>query len=129
MKRKWDEIHSVNIKILDDQHRQLVSITNELSESKDQKDLKKILKKLNKYALKHFFTEKKLFDKFNYPGAEEHAKHHKYFLDKLKNFEDKFKSGKLFSKELMDFLSDWWIWHVNNEDIKYSDFLNQHGIF
>jgi hemerythrin-like metal-binding protein len=126
---KWQDINSVNVKELDGHHKIIVEITNKLSDGLSGAEVENILKKLDDYAMFHFAAEEKYFKEFNFSKAEQHIKQHQFFVEKIKSFEEKCDKGELQIDELMEFLKDWWIGHINNSDLEYSDFLNQHGIY
>jgi hemerythrin-like metal-binding protein len=129
MSIRWQDINSVNIKELDKHHKSLISILNSVSRSKSTKSVKKALGKLEDYARFHFAAEEKYFKEFSYPNRVAHTKRHQEFTKKIKKFEKEFESGKLELSELVEFLGQWWIGHINNADIKYSTFLNKRGVF
>lgn len=128
-KTKWNDFNSVNIKELDDHHKQMAKMLEKLSKNKDQKKLGHIIEKLIAYAHYHFQAEEKYFKKYQYPEGPEHASQHQRFLKTIKDFERKHKANKLDPVEFLDFLSSWWINHVNDADHKYSTFLNKRGVY
>lgn len=125
----WQDINSVNIRELDEHHKFLVGLINRLNKDISPKEVGEIIRKLDDYASYHFAAEEKYFEEFNYPEAETHIQTHQFFKDKIKIFEEKYDKGGLTLEELMEFLSKWWINHINHTDLKYSDFLNQKGVY
>ena len=44
-------------------------------------------------------------------------------------FESKIKNNEIeISFELIDFLEDWWIYHLQNQDQKYVKCFKEHGL-
>lgn len=130
----WSDNLSVNIKGLDNQHKKLVSIINELHDAmkkgESSKVLTKILFEMAAYTKTHFKSEEELFDKFNYPDKIKHKKEHDMFVQKVDDFMTEYKSGKTnLSFELMNFLTKWLMNHIQVSDKAYSGFLNNNGIY
>ena|SRR3972149_9404054 len=127
---KWNKLYSVNVKEIDDQHKKIFEIINRLyhvHKNIDKGDLEEILNELENYAKYHFSTEEKYFNKFSYSDKENHIKTHEWYIQKIAEF--KKRNINTIMNDLLKFLRDWWLGHVQAVDIKYSDFFNQHGLF
>lgn len=130
---QWNESLSVNVVEIDRQHQRLVTMINDLNDGMRQgkgKDiLGKIIKELVGYAVTHFNTEEKYFDRFEYPEAKSHKKEHSDFIRKVEKFKDEFETGKIgLSIPVMNFLSDWLQTHIKGIDKKYGPFFNEKGL-
>ncbi len=124
----WIPSFNTNIDIIDQQHRMLVDLVNQLNEAhqtgKDRQILLKLIEKLGVYAATHFAREEDLFEAHGYPNADEHLQEHDYFEDMLFQFEDEFKAGKQdLTFNVLMFLSDWLVNHINGSDKDYIPFL------
>lgn len=129
----WNDSFSVSVAEIDQQHKQLVNLLNELNDAMRQgkgKDvLGKIISGLISYTATHFRTEERYFAQFNYPDTAKHKQEHAAFVEKVTAFKNGFDSGKLsLSIEVMSFLSDWLNSHIKGSDMKYSKFLNDKGV-
>ena len=129
----WNDNLSVKISHLDDQHKQLINMINELHNamSKGQGKLvvNEILKRMTEYTVNHFKSEEMLFEKYDYPETLKHKDEHSAFVGKVADFNSKFEKGELFlSVEVMMFLKDWLINHIAKSDKSYSDYLNSKGV-
>ncbi len=129
----WNDIYSVNIAAIDQEHQMLVTVMNELYEAIQQGEerivLKEILNKLVNYTITHFKTEENYFDQFTYPETEDHKKEHRDFVQKVSEFKEKFDYGDAdLSYDIMKFLKDWLISHTNGVDKKYADFFHAKGL-
>ena len=129
----WDGSFSVNVSEIDQQHKRLVMMINELSDAMKQGKgtdiLGKIVNELISYTATHFKTEEKYFDQFGYPDTASHKKEHMDFVQKVSDFKDGFEKGQLtLSIEVMNFLSDWLQNHIKDTDMKYSQFFNEKGL-
>lgn len=129
----WNDNLSVNIRGLDNQHKQLISVINELHDAMKQGQsnqiISKVLFNLSVYTKTHFKSEEELFDKYNYPQKNSHKKEHDAFVEKVEKFLSEYKNGKSnLSFEVMNFLTQWLINHIQKSDKAYSSFLNNNGV-
>lgn len=130
---QWEEIYSVNVAEIDEQHKKIFGIMNSLSVAKGKEDKKTILsviKELEDYSVYHFATEEKYFAKFDYPDKDRHIKMHLSFVNQVKKIKkDELDGTQITARDILEFLKNWWINHIQREDIEYSDFFNQHGLY
>jgi hemerythrin len=129
----WNDNLSVNVGEIDKQHQQLIKLINDLDDAMRQGKGKLILGKivagLIDYTSFHFSTEEKHFSQLGYPGAEDHVKEHKAFVDKVTDFKKKLDAGSIgLSTDVINFLSDWLKKHIQGSDKKYSPFFNENGL-
>ena len=125
----WNETYSVGNTEMDNQHKKLIDIINELfdsfKEGKAEAILSEILDKTIDYANYHLDSEEKLLYKFNYPQKEEHEKFHNEFREKTKELKEMISSkSEDIHYNLLNYLKDWWLNHILVEDMKYSKFIN-----
>lgn len=130
---QWDESLSVKVNEIDEQHKQLIRLINELynakKEGRDKAVLQQILDELFNYTFVHFTTEEKNFIRFRYPETEQHQRSHEGFVDKITEFKEAFYDGSAtLSDDLFEFLKDWLINHIKGEDRKYIDFFQEKGL-
>lgn len=121
---EWTEEFSVENEIIDNQHKQLIDMINELYEAFTKSQAKEIvleiLTKMAKYTIFHFQTESKLFKKFNYSDSETHNLEHQKFVEQVLEFKKRYKKGDdLLSYDLMSFLQEWLANHIVVSDKKY----------
>lgn len=130
---KWKIENSVHVKEFDEQHKKLFKLINELYHAintiKVKDELEGLLSQFMDYCNYHFANEEKYFDKFDYPEKKSHKAIHDGYNNKISLMQKQYKNNELeISFELIDFLEDWWIGHINNVDKKYSKFFNDHGL-
>jgi hemerythrin len=128
----WDSNLSVNVKAIDDQHKNLIKILNELHSAMLKGLSKQILgdtlNKLIEYTAYHFDMEEKLMQKYGYKDFFIHKKEHTDFVEKALKFNEDFKKGNSFlSADILTFLSDWIKNHIKGTDKKYSKLFNDNG--
>jgi hemerythrin-like metal-binding protein len=130
---KWDGSLSVGLKEIDDQHKHLIGLINDLydamSEGKGNDVLDTLLQKLIDYTKYHFAVEEKYFILYNYSDKEAHIKEHNGLTEQVINHYDSFKKGTIgISIDIMQFLESWLINHIKKSDTKYAPFLKNKGI-
>jgi hemerythrin len=129
---KWSDSYSVGIKEIDNQHKGLVIIINELftfmTEGKAKDNLEPIFEHLTEYTKLHFGVEETMLFKYAYPDLDQHKIEHQKFINKLESLKEDFKYGKItISLEILNFLKDWLINHIQHTDKKYSEHILKHS--
>ncbi len=128
----WNSAYSVGVKQIDEQHKQLIMMINQLHLSmlkgEGGKVLDEVIKSVINYTKTHFSAEEILMKKYGYEGFDEHKKIHEEFINKVDEFEKKLAKGDLISIEVMNFLKDWLLNHIQGTDKKYTQYFNEHGL-
>ncbi len=131
---EWTDGMSVGVAAFDDDHKKLVAMLNELFDSMQSgagKDkLGEILDGLIAYTVTHFDREEKMFAEHGFPGAEAHIKQHEDLKAQAVAAQEKFKSGAAatVSMEVLNFLKNWLVTHIQGSDMAYSAFFKQKGL-
>ena len=128
---QWNDTYSVGFKLIDDQHKILLSLINDLYVAQSfgtlQTAIIGVLEKLAAYTVYHFNSEKELFAQYNYPKTSEHLAEHDYFVDQVKAFQKVLiTDGTKLSLKTIDFLKDWTITHILGWDKEFGEFVKQH---
>jgi len=126
----WTNEFSIGIPHIDSQHQKLVEMVNNLhaamlkGQAKDA--LGKLLDELKNYTVYHFASEEKVQQECNYPGYQAHKILHDKLTEQVVEFQNKFKSGNAtISSDLLGFLKDWLINHIQREDKKIGQFASK----
>jgi hemerythrin-like metal-binding protein len=127
---QWNDAYSVGFKLIDEQHKILISLINDLYDAQSrgmlQSTIADTLDKLADYTVYHFSSEKGLFAEYEYPNAAEHLLEHDYFVDKVKALQLELSKGSIvLSLKTMDFLKDWTITHILGSDQEFGEFVRQ----
>jgi len=130
---QWTSELEIGYKIIDDQHKKLVDLLNDLHgamiQGKSKEILASILKELIKYTGYHFKDEEGYMKKFNYQDFNNHCIEHDNFVKKMLGYQDDFANQKaLLSIDIMNFLKDWLINHIMGTDRKYISTFNENGM-
>lgn len=129
---KWSPDYSVNIKTIDNQHKELVNILNRLfiavSRREGNKVIAAILDALISYTQTHFSLEEGLMRQAKYKDLDTHMAEHKKLIDKLDQLCKKYLvEEQPIYFEMLSFLKTWLKEHIQGVDKKYSAALLQAG--
>lgn len=119
----WSKEYSVNNEILDEQHRHMCEVANQIADLGQEKPIMNIkekllflLTKLGDNVLYHFDTEEEMMKKQNLPGTTEHLEKHKLYKKEIAKFIERVREGTSdgieLHKEVMDFISEWITKHM-----------------
>ena len=133
-KMVWSSDYDTGVEEIDEQHRILVNTINEAGEKISQDSslevLESITRDLLSYALYHFETEEEMMQEYDYKGYSQeeydtHMKQHRDFSAQVVEVRESIKDGNPISKEdLIGFLTNWLVNHINKTDKKLAAFLN-----
>ncbi len=129
----WVDAYSVGIAEIDQQHKKLIDLINQLdaamAKGQGKEILGKILGDLINYCASHFATEERLFDQYGYPDTDEHKAKHRKMTEKVLSLQNQFQQGKItITFDVMDFLRKWLDKHILGTDKKYGPYLNSKGV-
>ena len=121
----WNESNNLGIPIIDEQHRGIVTIINSLHhcilEGRGKSAMKPVLAMLEQYTVIHFDNEERLMEEAGYPELDAHAALHRDLSVKTKGF----LSQQQDPQEILKFLREWWLGHINSEDRKYASLVRK----
>lgn len=126
---EWKESYEIGVPSVDEQHRKLVAITNQLYEAHHNQTgnliIHDILEQLVIYTKEHFTDEEKNFD-FGYQDAEKHRKEHREFVAELDSLlTDARRKNLMIPYKTLDFLKDWLINHILGTDKELGYYLRK----
>ncbi len=129
----WNDSFKIGISWVDDQHKVLFGLINNLyttyGKSKSKSQLKHVLDELLDYTIYHFGNEEEVFKQINYEGTEKHLVQHKRFIDQIKSFREEFNAGDVsVALDVVHFLQDWLVTHIQRTDKAYVQAFKEHGI-
>ena len=126
----WKTEYNITIKSIDDQHKVLVDLMNELNNAmlyeKGKNEIMRIVKGLVDYTEYHFNYEEGLLKKHGYGDLDNHKKLHVKFVNQIKDVQRELERGeKEMSKDILDFLKSWLIQHIMGTDTKYVELFKR----
>ena len=131
----WNEEMNVGVREMDDEHRALIGLLNQLHEgivsNADNKALVNIFSRLIQATKVHLAHEERLLAKTNFPDIDDHHREHDALIAKGLMLQARFMSGSTapFTMETFQQVREWLQAHILNEDKKYKEHLNVNGIF
>ena len=128
----WTSEFSVGVDKFDMQHKVLFDMINKLHKAlksgKADSILGPILVELAEYTTTHFAEEEAMFRVHKYPDTEAHIKIHKELLSQVASVKERFDKGQHLGIEVMHFLKDWLLNHIQKVDKKYTEFFRAKNI-
>ena len=126
----WSHIYSVGDKTIDDQHRKLMQLLNDLhnvsGNGNEHDGVNTVLDELVNYTVYHFSSEENMFRQHGYPYAQEHEAIHKKLVSDVQHYIGLFKENDTAAREqLMVFLTNWLKDHILGDDKKFGKFLEE----
>ena len=128
---KWDDaLFSVQNEELDNHHKKIVDLINELHSAMMKRTgmqtLPTILAELKSYVEYHFKAEEKLMLHAGYPQYSEHKQKHCDFINDLAALLQKHEWGnREVGIDTIEFLKAWLFKHIQLSDKKYVPYLNK----
>lgn len=124
----WKPEYSVGNLEIDQQHRKLVDIINNLHDSMKlggkPEDLKRVLNDLVNYTRFHFSHEEKVMERAGYADLANHKRVHRAMVEQVEQLRKEVESSRAgFSIKLMGFLKKWLTDHIMGTDQKYAPSL------
>lgn len=123
---EWDSKFVSGSKVIDNDHKKLVELINELYTEMSSGDGKNIagsiISQLADYSEYHFKNEEKLMKDIAYPDFEKHKAQHKTFAKKVSSFVKKTKKDTI-SIEVASFLKEWMTKHILSADKEFVNYM------
>jgi len=129
----WKDEYCVGIDSIDQQHRKLVDLINQLQTAVDystgEEFEREALDELVDYTKTHFSYEEGLMSDNGYPDFEPHKAVHNKMIKKVEEVLAEYeKDHDAAMSNAVEFLRGWLINHINGTDKEYSSFLIEKGV-
>ena len=129
----WHDDLSVGIEEIDEQHKVLVGLVQRLDHAirsqHGSTECASILHELVNYTVIHFAVEESLMRLMNYPGYDAHKAAHGVLVRQVVQLKAKVDAGHTnISFELLHFLRQWLVRHIQGDDKDYAPWFLEHGI-
>ena len=126
----WNESLSTGIEMIDDQHKQLIALTNQLFHActrggdKREAVFKEVMSRMVEYVRIHFTTEQDLIQKIKYPNYAEHKSEHDNLIMRILESSRVYNDGnKNVPNDFVKSLKDWIFSHIGHSDRMYAIFF------
>ena len=129
----WNESYSVGVKEMDEQHKKLIEIINQLIEAQDEavhsEKISDILTNMMDYAFYHFKAEENLMREHQYAEYTSHRKTHMGFIRRTAELSSEAVDfAEHVPSETLLFLKNWLLDHILKTDMQYKDFFKEKGL-
>ena len=129
----WKDEYSVGIDSIDQQHKKLVNLINQLQTAVDystgEEFEREAMNELVDYTKTHFTYEEGLMEQNDYPDFAPHKAQHQKMIQRVESvINDYEQDSDVAMQDALDFLRDWLINHINGTDKQYSEFLRGKGV-
>jgi hemerythrin len=128
----WGEKYATGIKMIDQQHRELVDLTNNLFHAclegaqTANPAFMEAMHRMVEYVRFHFGVENGLLERIKFPGAIEHKKLHDTLIKQILEAAAKFKEGQKFvPNHFVRTLKDWVFGHIAIHDKFYAAYAEE----
>lgn len=130
----WTSEMSVDVKMLDNDHKKLAILINDLHEGlmagRDSKDLERIFDELVAYTRVHFAHEEQLLAEAGYSDVLVHKQEHDQKVQEVLRLQAHFLGAKESADylQVLDLLKYWLLTHMENSDKEFVAFLKTMGV-
>ena len=130
---EWKDEYSVGIDSIDQQHKKLLNLINQLQTAVDystgEQFEREALDELVDYTKTHFTYEEGLMRDNDYPDFEPHKAQHEKMFEKVREVLAEYEQDQdTAMANAAEYLKDWLINHINGTDKQYSSFLIGKGV-
>lgn len=125
---EWDDKLSVGVAFVDGEHKELVSLLNELHGAvrtkRGPEPIGTALDDLIEKTASHFSHEEALHAETGYPEAKEHRRDHEVLTIQVLHVREKFREGVTasLSTDVLKFLRSWLVTHIELNDRKFGEY-------
>jgi hemerythrin-like metal-binding protein len=121
----WKPFYSVGDPVLDAEHKEILGILDDLYAAMERAPnhpaSTAVWKRLVQYTNSHFKHEERVMQEHEYPGLSEHVAQHARLRQRTADLQ--MHSDLVTSRDLLRFVKEWWLEHIQGEDRKYAPYL------
>ena len=126
----WDNMLSVQVQEIDEDHRKLVDLFNILKHSVEEGDaanyIHAVMEELINCTVWHFSHEERLMLKYAYDGYADHKTEHQELVESAKVLQAEIQQkGETISSEDIEFLEHWLTGHILGTDMDLGAYLGE----
>lgn len=130
---RWSDVFSVGHEAIDDDHKALMNSVNtlraEIMNGAGRAQIASCINHLVQYVDEHFAREEALMARSGYPDLAQHKRLHGHLSNTVHAIRIIFDHDpKLIDPvKLLNFLRDWLIHHILEEDMKFAPYIHEEG--
>jgi hemerythrin len=126
----WTPRLTVNVDLIDDQHKELYSRMNRLIQAvlsgSGKDEVERMLSFLAEYTVFHFSEEERYMQRYRFPGYDTHRRAHVTLVEQVQNMGEQVRADG-YSSELVTSvvtqLGDWISHHIQKMDMEMGRYL------
>lgn len=129
MRFDWDPALETGHKDIDDQHRGIFALANELEDALGGDDfdvdtVENAIYGLTDYVVEHFSDEEALMAEVHYPGLPAHCSLHEYLTRETMSIAARYFNGeRIAASKIAPFVAGWLQEHIRGEDVRFVAYL------
>jgi len=122
----WNEKISVGVKSMDDGHKRMIAIMNQLHDGiqagHSKEVLASVLDQLMNYTVDHFGQEEAYLEQVGYKDIDTHRMQHAQMVYRIVKLQESLKHRPIImlDLELNGHLQSWFVNHIQGTDMMYS---------
>jgi len=126
---EWSHELSMGVPLIDEQHKQLIALANNLIEAVDRgqkrQAIEDALRRLREYTVFHFNSEEQLMKEVLYDKRGDHALEHRRLKEQVKHYRRSiYYKENLNPEAVLTFLQSWLIKHLLETDRLLANFIH-----
>lgn len=129
---RWKADYSVGVRDFDDAHQALMDRADALIAAMNGPNpngrCRDLLDDLLECAVAHFDEEERTLRELDWPGLPAHLQAHNVLLRTLLKFKSDLRYGRLTPDAAAEFITDWVLAHIVDEDMQYCEYLAARGV-
>ena len=127
---QWSPQLSLGVPLIDDQHKQLITIANVLIKAVgrdlNSRVINNVIRRLREYTVFHFSSEEALMEKVHYKQRGEHANEHRRLKEQVKEYQRSiYYKTPPRPEEVKDFIKLWLLKHILESDRQLVDYIHE----
>ena len=127
-KLAWSNELNLGVRQVDDQHKRLVQLANNLISAVQDGAAEEILdfvfKELREYTVFHFRDEEGFMEEIGFPGRAAHAARHRDLKAQVKQYQRSlYEKQDISPGEVLAFLRGWLVDHIIYDDMEIAKYM------
>ena len=124
----WEEKLSIGIDVIDEHHRYLFDLINDLYEvvarKRGAREVARLIKALDAYAKIHFRAEEQMMNHYGYQGITRQLDQHHAFEEKIAELYEELHINPFVAQfDALSYLRNWLIHHILVEDMQLAELI------
>jgi PAS domain S-box-containing protein/hemerythrin-like metal-binding protein len=130
----WNDAYSVGVAEMDEQHKKLVGMINQLADchaaqsAESSEAFHEVLCRMFDYTRVHFKAEEDYLQRIGYPQLLAHEKEHTAFVEKMTTYSLVASDGVQDCEGAYHYMKNWLLSHILKSDMQYRLFVERSNL-